>query len=51
MCGVKTCATLDKENVRKVFLKIKQHNVIMASKIAYNYILDPRAMPQVISFV
>jgi hypothetical protein len=36
MCGVKTYATLDKENVRKVFLKIKQHNVIMASKIAYN---------------
>jgi len=27
MCGVKTCATLDKENVRKVFLKIKQHSV------------------------
>jgi hypothetical protein len=27
MCGVKTCATLDKENVRKVFLKIKQHNM------------------------
>jgi hypothetical protein len=27
MCGVKTDATLDKENVRKVFLKIKQHNV------------------------
>ena len=27
MCGVKTCATLDKENVRKAFLKIKQHNV------------------------
>jgi hypothetical protein len=25
MCGVKTCATMDKENVRKVFLKIKQH--------------------------
>jgi len=25
MCGVKTYATLDKENVRKVFLK--QHNV------------------------
>jgi hypothetical protein len=36
MCGVKTFATLDKENVRKVFLKIKQHNMIMASKIAYN---------------
>jgi hypothetical protein len=27
MCGVKTYATLDKENVLKVFLKIKQHNV------------------------
>jgi hypothetical protein len=27
MCGVKTDATLDKENVLKVFLKIKQHNV------------------------
>jgi hypothetical protein len=27
MCGVKTYATLDKENVRKVFLKIKHHNV------------------------
>jgi hypothetical protein len=24
MCGVKSCATLDKENVRKVFLKIKK---------------------------
>jgi hypothetical protein len=24
MCGVKTYATLDKENVRNVFLKIKQ---------------------------
>jgi len=27
MCGVKTFATLDKENVRKVYLKIKQDNV------------------------
>ena len=36
MCGVKTFATLDKTNVCKVFLKIKQHNVNMASKIAYN---------------
>jgi hypothetical protein len=35
MCGVKTCATPDKENVRKVYPKIKQHNVNMASKIAY----------------
>jgi len=24
MCGVKTCAIMDKENVHKVFLKIKQ---------------------------
>jgi len=30
MFVVKTHATLDKENGQKVFLKIKQHNVIMA---------------------